>query len=270
MLRYMAGYKQKQRKAAWLFGDAMEGVCNDIILGLVKDADGAVTCFEQRWEPVRMDPLVQWPSGQYAISWSKYRDRGKVLVRLVWDWIVGHIDLTPGTFTLQDEIRYTIGPSKELCYLDFRGRGRKEVGDKFSLGILDFKTAQRREPDHLLELDEQLTDYQVGSEMKYPDQEIQWLAHLRMVAVTAPYLQVLWAPRRMPEVVRDFLSGAMQTNREILQGNFTSNTRQCHQWGGCWGQPVCFSSQKGRLEQELVVDEQDKGEAAAAAADIEL
>lgn len=269
-LQYMAGWQRVQRKAAWLFGDTMEATCEGIIRGeaqaslLVNSADAAVELFDRLWAPVRMDPAVQWTTGSWGVSWGQYRDRGRILTRMVYDWIHEHLLLKPGTYQLQEEFRYTIGGAREVGYADFRGFGRKDPADLYQLGILDFKAAGRKEPEHLIELDEQLTTYQVGSEMKYPNEPIQWLAHLRMVAVTKPYLQVMWEPRRSEDMVAEFLSGAVLVNQQILAGSFPRNTKACHTWGGCEMQPVCFPSQRERQEKELLQKPEAAGEAAAA------
>lgn len=296
LLQYMAGWKQRRRKAAWVFGNVMESVCNAIVMGpsggwivpprrergkkaeqppappspvvclTASSLEGAEQLFLQQWEPYRMDGSLIYPKpgGSSIASWHQYRDRGRVLARLAFVWIHEHFDLTPGTFVLQDEIRYPIGDARELCYLDFRGRVRTAPDRPFMLGIVDFKTAQRREPEHYLELDEQMTTYQVGSEYKYPGELVMVLGHLRMIATTEPKLQPLWAERRSWEHVNDFLAGAAATDAQILAGNFGANTRACHAWGGCAMQPVCFESQKGRLEKELQRDEGQIGEAIAA------
>jgi hypothetical protein len=252
--RYVGGWQQKTRKAQFPFGTLCEQVCGEIIQKSIETSDQAEARFVELWDPYRMDGSLTYRKG---LTHKQLMDRGRIMIRKAFHELHRILNLNEW-YELQKELRYEIGGAKELCYLDFCGYARQDTSQPFQLVILDFKTGDRKEQETILEKDEQLTSYQLGVQTLY-NVMVHWLVLFRMIWTTEPDIQIIWAPARTPEELTKFMGSAVEVNRQINDGIFHENDRQCNAWGGCWLQPVCFGSQWSRREQELQIDPRKDG-----------
>lgn len=252
--RYVSGWNPKTKKAQLQFGSIFEQVCGEIITQALTSPEAAQARFLSLWEPYRMDPKLTYRKG---LTWKTFTDRGQILVLHAYVKLHEIID-SGAWYQLQKELRYEIGGAKELCYLDFCGYSTAQAPWGWGFGILDFKTGERTEPETLAEKDDQLTDYQLAVETVY-EKKVEWLALFRGIWTTEPKVQLIWSPARTEQELARFAAEAVVVDQQIKDGVFLENPAQCHQWGGCEYQPVCFVSQKQRLEQELEQDPKKAG-----------
>jgi len=247
--RYVGGWTLKTKKAQYQFGNIIEQVCGEVIMKAITSPTAASTRFSELWDPYRMDATLTY---RQNLTWKTLNDRGKILAQHICVQLPNVIRVDDW-YQLQQQLRYRIGEADELCYLDFCGFGRQDASEPWKFGILDFKTADRTEQQTLVEKDEQLTTYQLAVETNF-NRKVEWLALFRCIWTTEPKIQVLWTPARTPEEIEKFKAAAIDVDRQIKAGVFHENQSACHAWGGCQYQPLCFPSQKHRLDTELIQD----------------
>lgn len=202
-----------------------------------------------------------------GLTWTLLNERGRGLARVAFVKLLEHVDPTQ-FHVLQQKIRFQIGPATELCYPDLLCYGRETADGPWSFGILDFKTGERLENPLIIETDEQLTDYQLAVSQAYPERRVEWLALFRAIWTAEPKVQLLWTKARTQEELQAFAAEAISVDRLIKAEEFHRNYASCMEWGGCWAQPLCLSSQRERRDAELFQDLKDAPESGEVLEDI--
>jgi len=166
--RYLEGWREKETRAAMLFGRAFEKALAAFFLR----QDPQAALFEH-WAPYQETPLEYAPND----SWERSFHQGVTLLeRLAQE---DRVRIPQPRRNLQVKLSRALGPGKEfVAYLDAIGTldGRH--------GLIEWKTTTSRypeEPQGLLALDPQLTCY-------------SWISGLENVAL------VVFVRKRVPEI----------------------------------------------------------------------
>jgi hypothetical protein len=248
LLDYGQGWRSKLLKGQYAFGNVMELVATGIACGLITTADEAERYFNGIWwwqDPTQME----WSQ---RVTFEILATQGAALARVIVPEIQEHI-LVPDDVELmvaQQRITYQLGPeSPELCIPDLWCWVRQDLFSDHLPTILDFKTADRAYVPESIELDEQLTDYQLAEESigRVPAQ----LGLCVMIRGKDPRVQWLLAPRRSDAVLERFTQSAVAIDRQIKAGVFYQNDRSCFAMGTCPYVPLCYASQRDQLDAKL-------------------
>lgn len=242
VLHYQQGWRTKKDKGVFRFGHIMQDVANEITQGHLASAADAEALFLNLWAPVEAMDLV-WPKTR---PWSVYRDRGRELAKLMFAELPNRIR---NIQFMDTEIRYEISPGVyELAIPDLYA---EVLGDDgvWRWTILDYKTSDRDYNPLAAEIDEQLTDYELA--VKSQGKPVEQLGLCVLIMGAKPRIQWLLAPARSQDVLDRFILTAVAIDRMIKDGIFVQNDRSCFYMAGCDFIPLCYGSQRGRIEEEL-------------------
>jgi hypothetical protein len=276
--KYGQHWKLKKSRPAFLFGIAInaavdwhftEGVrlAHGGAPGVIRGLD-AVDVFQWLWDGVKeADDAVVYPEKK---PWDWWLKRGIGLLPAVLPELVRRIRIDVPLFSsgadtrpilLQERITYQVGGVKELVIPDLLGHVtltpaecealKLPVDGPTKRAVLDYKTSDRDYLPTQAELDEQLTSGQLAAEAVGFRPDVVGLCVLNY-QVTNPHVQWVWAPRRDGAAIDRFIASVQWTEEIIQSGHFIANDRACHEFGGCDYMPLCFPSQAGRRDEELV------------------
>ena len=138
----------------------------------------------------------------------------------------------------------------EVAIPDLYGPVKQDAFSQFLPTVVDFKTGQNPFVAQSVELDEQLTDYQLA-ELAH-GRPVEQLCLCVMVLQKEPRVQWLFAPPRLPSVIERFVQTAQGINEAIENEQFYQNDRACFTMGTCPYVPLCYASAAGEQEAKLV------------------
>ena len=268
--KYRDHWRLKTSRPSYLFGTAINAAIDYHFTEIVRSTDArlpdAVDVFQWLWDGVKeADDQVVYPE---AKPWAWWLKRGIGLLPAVLPELVDRIRLDTALFAqgadrrvllLQERIAYRVGGVKELVIPDFIGTLNMTPEECQALqlpriparAVLDFKTSDRDYAPTMAELDEQLTSGQLAAESVGFCPDVLGLCVL-IYQITKPRIQWVWAPRREQSEIDRFIASVQWTEEIIQSGHFLANDRACHEYGGCDYMPLCFKSQAGRRDTELV------------------
>ena len=254
--QYAQGWRTVKDRGTFQFGHVMHALAGLIAIRWVKSPDEAEAYFRSKWAAFEHDESLTWTD---RAPWAVLRDRGAGLARLMaveLPKVLGR----PDPDHLEERITYRPGDgeAEELCIPDFYGPvlsspgATSEAGGVWKvpgMGVIDFKTSDRRYDETAAELDEQLTDYQLAEESK--DRIVDLVGLCVLVYTVKPQIQWLMTPARLQIELDRFIVGAQRVDRQIRAGEFDRNPASCRVMGECPFVPMCYPSQRHRAETEL-------------------
>ncbi len=244
LMQYGQGWRPRQDKGKWIFGHVMERVAEDVALRKLTSPKQAEEFFLTLWDQYEQVPL-SWPK---SASWKMLRERGMPLARLVAEEVPSRVHGEGAV--CQEEIHYDLDGVPELAIPDYYGTLHIDpTWDRPRPGVLDWKTADRQYMPLQVELDEQLTNYQLAEGTK--GRPVEVVAFCVMIYTTMPRIQWLWSEARAVDELARFRHAASTVDRLIRQEVFPRNDRACFSMGECPMVPLCYDSQRGRVETEL-------------------
>lgn len=249
LLHYGQGWRPKLLKGQYAFGNAMELVATAVAAGWVTTPEQAELGFLAYWG--QLDPTqMEWST---RVTYEKLTDEGVALSRVIVPSIQERILVPeePEQMVAQESIGFELAPGvPELSIPDLWCWVRADLFSDYYPTILDFKTGDRPFVEQSVELDEQLTDYQLAEESqgRYAAQ----LGLCVMIRGKEPRVQWLLVPRRADDVVDRFRSSAITIDGAIKRGEFWQNDRQCFAMGTCAMVPLCYASQASERDNKLV------------------
>lgn len=237
--QYGLGWKSLARKGTYAFGDTMEALAHLITSGAVATPLEAEQLFLARWVDFEKDPALTWTSRG---PWKTLRERGRALAAVMATELPKRIQ--PGAL-VNEKLVVELQPGlKETAIPDHYG-----IVDHLPT-VLDYKTSDREYRETSAEIDEQLTDYQIAEETL--GRPVAQVGLCILIYSASPKIQWLMSPRRDKEEVARFVTSAAQVDSLIRQEVFARNDRSCYVMGECAFTPLCFGSQRERIEKELV------------------
>lgn len=243
-----------------------------------------ITCLRCGTFPVRFGKQGTcgpnyWPK---TVQWKMLRDRGEALAQPAYTEIVsrcgqGSIEKPHPSRRNQKRV-YELAPGvQEMAKPDYEGPCQLQVwnekGDDFTWSqaprvetILDWKTSGRQYEPITVDMDEQLTSYQVAHDRLEPETPLVQIGLCVFVYTSTPWVQWILQPAREAEIVEHFVHAALSDDRRIRGEEFARNPDSCFgRYGECDFTPVCIKSQRHRLAAELTQDEWKQAKAAKAA-----
>jgi len=253
LLYYLYGWRTIHTKGSYVFGDVMERLATLVAVRWVTDQATAAQLFVEAWGLVNPDHY-DWSTTR---TYELFRNRGPALAALLVSeipaWVMPDVPVW-----VQEEIRFYLAPGvREIAKPDLYSLVRVP-GANGSLmpqlpapTILDFKTSDRPYPPLSVELDEQLTDYQLAMEvgMRRPVEQVGLCV---MIYQERPRVQWLFSPRRPPAVIERFRSTAIAIDGAIKAEIFYQNDRSCFTMGTCDYVPICYAGAAEEREKKLV------------------
>jgi hypothetical protein len=263
--RYGAGWERRIRKGTYAFGDAWQEAVQAVLKDEVSTPAGMYEAFLAEWDKVAEQDkagLIEWGS---KVGLKFFAERAKGLADVSYREL-RRVCGYPGEGARYDEsFVYELVPpptQPERAIPDYVGSAlRCEPGGVWSgesvLSVIDWKTSDRDYKVIETELDDQLTNYQLGSERHY-GQRIEQVGLCVFVYQAMPRVQWIMCPRRPEETVQQFVAAAVVDDQRIRRGEFPRNPAACFARGECEYVPLCYPSQAGRIVQELVKPEQPR------------
>lgn len=273
--QYAQGWRTVKDRGTFQFGHVMHALAGLIAIRWVKSPDEAEAYFRFKWAAFEHDESLTWTD---RAPWAVLRDRGAGLARLMaveLPQVLGR----PDPDHLEERITYRPGDgeAEELCIPDFYGpvivdpvvemmlNPMTDHPPREPMGVIDFKTSDRRYDETSAELDEQLTDYQLAEQSQGRPVDLVGLCVL--IYTVKPQIQWLLVPARQQIELDRFIVGAQRVDRQIRAGEFDRNPAACRTMGECPYVPMCYPSQRHRAETEL--KQTQAGEAALVDLDME-
>lgn len=206
-------------------------------------------------------------------SWKLLRDRGGALAQTMYFEMVSRFQQGtaehPHSALLNVKRVYEIAPGvRETIKPDYVGLCQlavpNEAGDDYAWhpskrvrSVIDFKTSDRAYNALRVEKDEQLTDYQLGTDAHDAERlgRIEQLGLCVLIYTAVPRVQWILTPARDQGDVDHFLNAALSDERRIQGEEFAQDPSGCFAMGECDMVPVCYGSQRKRLKAELTRDD---------------
>jgi len=229
----------------------MHLLAGQIVRQVVSTSEGVKVAWETLWQPFAEDATIAW--GQRA-TWKYLADRGATLAQVMLRELPARIPFDPGT-KLEERIEFSLGGSQELAIIDYYGPYMHPGSEVYLPAVLDFKTSDREYKPTAAELDEQLTDYNLAERSK--NRPVSYVGLCVLIYGTNPKVQWVIAPTRPVDMVDDFIASAQLTEKQIREGIFQRNERSCFTMGDCPMIPLCYPSQRHRVNEELSRDLRD-------------
>jgi len=247
LLHYLQGWRPKYDKGQWVFGRIFENLATCIAAGLVTDSAEAVRLFQGAW--YWLDPTtIEWST---RVTFEALGEQGTALAKVIVPEIRERILVPePGQMFTQEDIRFFLAPQvEELSIPDLYCHVRQDLFSDYLPTVLDFKTGDRDIPPLSVELDPQLTGYQLAQEAH--GRVVAQLGLCRMIRGSNPRIQWLLVPRRPEHVTDQFLASAIAIDKAIKQGQFWQNPRACFRMGTCEMVPLCYAAASTERDQRL-------------------
>jgi len=256
--RYVSGWKERRWRGPFAFGTRMQDVADAIIQRRVTTGDEAKALFRELWAPYEKDEKILWSPRK---PWVFFNARGEKLAAYMATELPKVIQFHPGSL-YNERLMYDLGGTPELVIPDFYGpvlewdpQGGLLVGTGGWKGIavptvLDFKTSDREYQETAAEIDEQLTDGQLAVEAS--GKPVKQVGLCVLIYKETPQIQWLMAPARGRDEQDAFVASAQIEAKRIAAGEFPRNERACYAKGECAFIPLCYPSQRARIEEELV------------------
>ena len=261
MHHYVGNWRPTTDRGTYAFGSVMQ---DSLQMGLDlyaaarnAEPDAILTLpnvagiFREKWSPFEHDETRTWTS---RASWGQLNAWGQRLITLALQEVVGVVDVSK-PMLYEPKITFPMGDDTELALPDFIGWVMNTNGQPVPT-ILDWKTSDRAYEPLQVELDDQLTDYQLAANRDPEIQQvlkgpIQQVGLVVLIYGPNPRLQWLLTPARTPEELASFEASAASVNRLIRQGVFYRNERACFQMGKCPMIPLCYPSQRDQIATQL-------------------
>lgn len=251
-LRYGQGYRSRVRKGTYAFGDTWQLAVQAVLQRQVSTGAGMYETFAAAWEPFRNDPTIEWGN---RTGFNFFLERGKALADVSFRELERVTGIPESAAVYDSRFTYDLAPGlRETAIPDYVGPALRCENGVWSgesvLSVLDWKTSDREYETVGVELDEQLTDYQVGCETHY-GQRIEQVGLCVFVYQALPKVQWIVRPRRPREVTEQFVASALVDHQRILRNEFPRNPNACFFRGRCEMVPVCYESQRAKITEEL-------------------
>lgn len=242
---YQQGWRPSWDRGTYQFGHVMENLAVLLACRHLTTPDEAAATFGLAWALLEHQPGIRWTKNA---SWGLLRDRGKELAKKMAVEIPRQI--LPSPILAQETINFELIPGvKERAVPDLYCLMRTPE-QTTAWSIIDFKTSGRRYHPLSVELDEQLTDYELAE--RYLGRPVDQVGLCVLIYTAEPQIQWLMGPARPPEVVARFVDSAVAVDRQITAGVFIQNDKACLTFGECPMMPLCYASQRDRIPTELV------------------
>jgi len=255
-LRYGPGWTGKKRKGTYAFGDTWQGVVQGVLQGRLISPQEMYEAFAADWVKFESDPAIEWGS---KTGWRFFLERSRKLAEVSFAELRRVIGL-PSDAVYDERFTYPLAPGvRETVIPDYVGPalGRCMDGSWLpnqKLTVVDWKTSDREYGVVGVELDEQLTTYQVGVQHMLQEPVAQ-VGLCVFVYQALPKVQWILRPARPREVVEQFVASAIVDDQRIRRGEFPRNPNACFFRGRCEMVPLCYESQRHLIEEELVKPE---------------
>lgn len=244
LLQYAFGWKPRFEKGSYEFGHVMERLATVIAIGWVTDAAEAAALFRYAWWLDASE--FEWTKTQ---GWEFFLDRGQSLAKLLVKELPSHFDARQPVLC-QETINFEVGMVPEVAIPDYYGHVRQDMFSDFLPTVLDFKTGASAFVSESVELDEQLTDYQLAEWSK--GRPVAQLCLCVMVYTADPKVQWLFAQQRDTSVIDRFVQTAQSVDAAIKAEVFFQNDRACFTMGTCPFVPLCYPSKAVERDTKLV------------------
>lgn len=252
LLHYVQHWRLIKDRGQWVFGHVMEDVATGIAAGWLTTPNEAAWYFAVQWQA--LDPAtVEWSP---RVKYDQLAEEGLALSRVIVPEIQERILLPTDVEQMiaQEKIDFTLSPEvPELSVPDLWCWLRADLFSDYHPTILDFKTSDRSFIELSIEMDEQLTDYQLAEEAQ--GRIAAQLGLCVMIRGKEPRVQWLLTPRRDDDVIDRFVSSAVDIDAAITAGQFWQNDRACFEMGVCEYVPLCYRSQANQIKDKLTRDE---------------
>ena len=252
-LRYGPGWTSRKRKGTYAFGDTWQGVVQGVLQGRLTSPQEMHEAFAADWVKFEGDPAMEWGS---STGWRFFLERSRKLAEVSFQELRRVIGL-PSDAVYDERFTYPLAPGvRETVIPDYVGPVKRYEGpsglflSESVLTIVDWKTSPREYEPIAVELDEQLTTYQVGVEHLLQEPVVQ-VGLCVFVYQALPKVQWILRPARPREVVEQFVASAIVDDQRIRRGEFPRNPNACFFRGRCEMVPLCYESQRHLIATEL-------------------
>jgi PD-(D/E)XK nuclease superfamily len=264
LLRYRDGWERTIKKGTYAFGDAWQVAVESVLKGEASSPEGMYTRFMVEWDKVAREDAagkIEWNSRN---GLRFFAERAKGLAEVAFREIMRVCGVPKEAATYNQMFVYDLAPgTPERVVPDYIGPALHRLEDgswtERCHTLIDWKTGDREYKVTEVELDDQLTDYQLGTERHY-GQPVEQVGLCVFVYQAMPKVQWILYPPRPLETVAQFVAGAVVDNQRIMRGEFPRNTSACFARGECEFVPLCYPSQRERIAAELTKPEQPRNE----------
>jgi hypothetical protein len=260
-LRYGQGYTSKHRKGTYAFGDAWQLVVQGVLQGKLLTPGEMYEAFLADWARYEQDTTLEWGS---RTGWRFFHERARALAEVSFQEL-RRVIMLPSDAHYDERFTYELAPGlKETVIPDYVGPALRRLPNGSWTGpmvrtVVDWKTSDREYETVGVELDEQLTDYQVGCERHYGG-PIEQVGLCVFVYQALPKVQWILRPRRPRDVTDQFVASAIVDDQRIKRNEFPRNPNACFFRGRCEMVPVCYESQRDKFADELVRPDRARNE----------
>ena len=250
-LHYGEGYTAKARKGTYAFGDAWQVAVEAVLQGAATSPEQMYEVFCSEWAKLETAPL-EWNS---RTGYTFFLERGKALAQVAYRELRQIVGQPKGAAIYNQRFTYELAPGvRETAVPDYVGPVLRYQAPGVYLEpvetVIDWKTSPREYQEIGVELDEQLTAYQLGVERHY-NRRIEQVALCVFIYAAMPKVQWIFCPRRPPEVLEQFVASAVVDDQRIRRNEFPRNTNACFLMGRCEMVPICYPSQRHLIAAEL-------------------
>ncbi len=268
LLQYGQGWQFPHERGIFKVGHTYQDVVNMVLRRQIQPAEAAGV-FRQRWAAVGQQQPPLWWAEKARVGYKEIETRVPILLDKVAPELVETLRIGEHGY-LDQPLNYEFAPGvKGTGRPDFYGEGCdmwrflpeplasssewKAWLSGWTPGILDFKTSSGKYNVLEAELDDQLTEYEVGQRLAKPElPRPRWLALHVGIYTASPDRQWLVVPARSEDEIAEHINMAITIDRMFKEQIFPRDVGQCFAMGECDMVPVCYSSQRHRIGTDIV------------------